>query len=236
MEVKKSEKADLQSKKFIFTQVGLFVSLAILYGLFNMHTSNIEIAIVQKEEEPVVMEAPPITRPEEAPKPRVQKVVAPTISEKFEVVENTVELEDTDLFNPETDEDTPNYAGLPTGTPNDGEAFIEEDVPVFKAEINPDFQGGGAQSNNKFRIWVQKNVKYPKLAEENGVSGAVNIQFVIGQDGVIRDIKVISSPDRSLSDEVIRVLKSSPKWTPGKQREKPVSVIGTIRIVFNIGA
>lgn len=235
MEVKKSEKAELQGKKFIFSQIGIFVSLLAVYGLFSMHTNNIEIDVVQREAEPAVIETPPIIRPDEAPKPRVQKVVAPTISEKFEVVENTVELEDTDLFNPETDEDTPNYAGLPTGTPNDGDAFIDEDIPIFRSDVMPDFQGAGAKSNEKFRIWVQKNVRYPKLAEDNGVSGAVNLQFVIGKDGFIRDIKVISSPDRSLSDEVIRVLNSSPKWTPGLQRENPVSVIATLRIVFNIG-
>lgn len=234
MEVKKSEKADLQSKKFLFTQIGLLVSLVALYGLFNVSAGNIEIEVVQKEEEPPVMETPPITRPDEPTKPRVQKVVAPTISEKFEVVENTVELEDTDIFNPESDEDTPNYAGLPTGVPSEGELFIDEDVPVFKAEINPNFQNAGDKSNEKFRQWVQKAVKYPQLAQDNGVSGAVNLKFVIGKDGRVGNVEVLSSPDRSLTEEVIRVLNSSPAWTPGKQREKPVSVIGTIRIVFTL--
>lgn len=234
MEVKKSAKADLQSKKLFFTEIGLFLSLIALYGLFEVHSGAIELEVVQKEEEPAVIETPPITRPDEPDKPRVQKVVAPTISERFEVVDNTVELENTDMFNPETDEDTPNYVGLPTGTPNDGEAFIEEDVPVFKAEVNPDFQGAGAKSNEKFRQWVQKSVKYPQIALDNNTSGAVNLKFVIGQDGHIKDIVVLSSPDRSLTDEVIRVLKASPKWTPGKQREKPVSVFGTIKIVFTL--
>lgn len=234
MEVKKSAKADLQGKKFMFSQIGLIVALLALYGAFNMHSSNIELQAVQATEEPAVMEAPPITRPEdETPKPRVQKVVAPTISEKFEVVENTVEIENTDMFNPETDEDTPNYAGLPTGVPVDGD-ILDEDIPVFKAEINPDFMGAGAKSNDEFRKWVQKTVKYPQIAADNGVSGAVSLKFVIGQDGKLRDITVINSPDSFLSEEVIRVLKSSPAWTPGKQREKPVSVIGTIRIVFNL--
>lgn len=234
MEAKKSAKADLQSKKFLFTQIGLFISLMAVYGVFSMSANAIELEVVQKEEEPAVIETPPITREDEPDKPRVQKVVAPTISERFEVVDNTVELENTDMFNPESDEDTPNYAGLPTGTPNDGEAFLDEDIPVFKAEINPDFQGAGAKSNEKFRLWVQKAVKYPQIAMDNNTSGAVNLKFVIGQDGKIKNIEVLSSPDSSLSKEVIRVLESSPAWTPGKQREKPVSVIGTIRIVFTL--
>lgn len=235
MEIKKSKKADLQGKKFMFTQIGLLVSLIALYGLFNVSASNIEIEVVQKEEEPAVMETPPITRPDEPDKPRVQKVVAPTISEKFEVVENTVELEDTDIFNPESDEDTPNYAGLPTGTPSEGDLFlIEEDVPVYKAEVNPDFMKAGANSQAKFQEWVKKNVKYPQLAQDNNVTGAVNLKFVIGKDGRVGSIEVLSSPDRSLTEEVMRVMTSSPAWTPGKQREKPVSVIGTIRIVFTL--
>lgn len=234
MEAKKSAKADLQGKKFLFTQIGLFISIMAIYGMFTMSASAIELEVVQKEEEPAVIETPPITREDEPDKPRVQKVVAPTISERFEVVDNTVELENTDMFNPESDEDTPNYAGLPTGVPNDGEAFIEEDIPVFKAEVNPNFQNGGPKSNELFRLWVQKAVKYPQIAMDNNTSGAVNLKFVIGQDGKIRDITVLSSPDSSLSNEVIRVLKASPAWTPGKQREKPVSVIGTIRIVFTL--
>lgn len=236
MEIKKSEKADLQGKKLIFTQIGLVLSLLIVWGTFNISQGTITIQEVEKPVEEIISELPPVTRPEEQERPQAKllKVVAPTISDIIEVVDNSIELENEDIFNPEADEDLKVYTGLPTGTPNDGELILEEDVPVIKAEVNPDFRGAGAKSQDEYRKWVQATVKYPSLAQENGVVGAVVLKFVIGKDGRVGDITVLSSPDRSLSDEVTRVLKSSPAWTPGKQRDKPVSVYGTIRIVFQI--
>lgn len=235
MEIKKSDKADLQGKKLIFTQIGLVLSLLLTWGAFNISQGTISIQEIEKPVEEITAELPPVTRPEEErPQTKLLKVVAPTISDIIEVVDNSIELENEDIFNPEADEDLKVYTGLPTGTPNDGELILDEDVPVIKAEINPDFQGAGDKSNDKFRKWVQSAVKYPQLAQENGVVGAVVLKFVIGKDGRIGEITILSSPDRSLSDEVTRVLKSSPAWTPGKQRGKPVSVYGTVRILFQI--
>ncbi len=234
MELKKSKKADLQSKKGMFAQIGLIVSLLLITGMFNISQSKIEIEIVEAEEEEVVVELPPVTRPEEPVKQRVQKVVAPSITDKIEIVENEVELEETELFNPETDEFTPNWAGLPTGVPNDGDILIDDSAPVFKAEVDPTFGGeaGGKDSQNAFRKWVQKRVKYPAIVSESNISGAVSLRFVIGKDGKITDITVLSSPDKLLTEEVTRVMLAAPAWTPGLQREKPVPVYATIRVVF----
>ena len=237
MEIKKSEKADLQSKKFIFTQIGLLGSLLIIYAMFSANQGAVEIQAVAEAETEEIVDLPPVVRPEEPrPQEKILKVVAPTISSVIEVVDNTIDTEDSAIFNPEADEDLIVYSGLPTGTPNDGEMILDDDVPVFKAEIDPDFQGAGSmqKSNEKFRSWVQKNVRYPSIAEENNVTGAVNLKFIIGRDGKIKDITVLSSPDRSLTEEVQRVLRASPAWNPGKQRDKPVAVHGTIRIVFTL--
>ncbi len=236
MEVKKSAKVDLQAKKGVFAQVGLIASLLLIWGMFNIPQSELELEIVEAEEVEVVQDLPPVTRPEEPVKQKVQKVVAPSITDKIEVVDNEIELEETELFNPETDEHTPNWAGLPTGTPNDGELLLEDEAPVFKAEVSPTFDGkaGGKESQNAFRNWVQKRVKYPTIVQESNITGAVSLRFVIGKDGKVTDIQVLSSPDKLLTEEVKKVLLSSPAWTPGLQRDKAVPVYATIRIVFKL--
>ena len=95
----------------------------------------------------------------------------------------------------------------------------------------PSFQGGDL---NKFRNWVQERVRYPQIAQENGVSGKVVLSFVIEKDGTLTNIEVLQSPDRSLADEAVRVLKTSPKWEPGQQRNQPVRVKYTLPVDFRI--
>ena len=95
----------------------------------------------------------------------------------------------------------------------------------------PSFQGGDL---NTFRKWVQENLRFPQIALENGISGRVTLQFVIERDGRLTNIKVLQSPDRSLSEEATRVLNKSPKWSPGKQRNKPVRVSYTLPVDFRV--
>ena len=95
----------------------------------------------------------------------------------------------------------------------------------------PSFQGGDL---NKFRAWVQQNIRFPQIALENGIQGRVVLSFVIEKDGRLTNIQVLQTPDRSLSDEAIRVLQQSPKWSPGKQRNQPVRVRYTLPVEFRI--
>ena len=111
------------------------------------------------------------------------------------------------------------------------EEEIIEDAPLIKAEVMPTFQGGDL---NTFRQWVQKQLRYPQIALENNITGRVTLQFVIEKDGRLTGIKVLTSPDASLSEEAIRVVQSSPKWTPGKQRNQPVRVSFTLPVMFQL--
>ena len=86
------------------------------------------------------------------------------------------------------------------------EEEIVEEQPFLVAETMPSFQGG---SLNDFRNWVQSKVRYPAIAQENGISGKVVLTFVIEKDGRLTNIQVLQTPDRSLSDEAIRVLQQS---------------------------
>ena len=111
------------------------------------------------------------------------------------------------------------------------EENIEDDQPFVKVEEMPTFQGGDL---NKFRNWVQSKVRYPQIAQENNISGRVFLMFVVERDGSLTNIQVLQTPDTSLSDEAIRVLKTSPKWKPGKQRNQTVRVKYTLPIDFRI--
>ena len=95
----------------------------------------------------------------------------------------------------------------------------------------PSFQGGDL---NTFRTWVQQNVKFPQIALENGIQGRVVLSFVIEKDGRLTNIQVLQTPDRSLSEEAIRVLNKSPTWSPGKQRNQVVRVKYTLPVDFRV--
>ena len=111
------------------------------------------------------------------------------------------------------------------------EENIEDDQPFVKVESMPTFQGGDLL---KFRAWVQGRLRYPQIAQENGITGRVLLQFVIERDGTLTNIEVLQTPDRSLSDEAARVLKMSPKWKPGKQRNQAVRVKFTLPVDFRL--
>lgn len=118
----------------------------------------------------------------------------------------------------------------PVAEPEPVEEFVDEEIYVT-SEVMPTFQGGDL---GKFRSWVMQHVKYPSIALENGVQGNVVVKFVVEKDGTLSSFQVLQSPDKTLSEAAIEVLKKSPKWKPGKQRNKPVRVTYTLPISFNI--
>ena len=106
-----------------------------------------------------------------------------------------------------------------------------DDEVFVKVEQMPSFQGGDILT---FRKWVNSQIRYPKLAQENNISGRVVVLFCINRDGYLVDIRVLQTPDASLSEEVIRVLKTSPRWIPGMQRDVRVNVKYTMPFDFRI--
>lgn len=97
-----------------------------------------------------------------------------------------------------------------------------KDKPLMKVEIMPTFMGGDLMI---FRNWVQSRLQYPAVAQRNGIQGTVMVCFVVEIDGSLSEIKILQSPDPSLSQEVMRVVKSAPnKWKPGRQNGNVVRV------------
>ncbi len=226
MELKKSPKVDLQNKKGIFSLVGLVISLLLMIGMFSWSQAELQFEVVEQEQVVIDNDVVEITR-QEPPKVQPPKVQAPVISDILDVVKNTVELDDTsNLFSADVSEDTEVIEIEDIETV---EEIIEEEVPVLIAEKMPTFQGGDV---SVFRNWVLKNVVYPAIAEENNITGTVTCSFVVEKDGSVSNIEILRSPDKSLSDESTRVLKKSPKWSPGEQRGKAVRVKVIIPISF----
>ena len=107
----------------------------------------------------------------------------------------------------------------------------EEETKVFHVvEQMPSFPGGDAE----LMKFLSTHIKYPVVAEENGIQGRVIATFVVERDGSISDVKVIKSVDPSLDKEAIRVLKSMPKWIPGKQNGSAVRVKYTVPVTFRL--
>jgi TonB family protein len=101
--------------------------------------------------------------------------------------------------------------------------IIVEDMPKFK--------GGNL---DKFKLWVAQNLCYPESAVENEISGKVYIQFTINEKGNLVDAKLVKGVDPALDNEALRVIKSSPKWEPGKQGGEEVKVQFTMPVVFSL--
>ena len=106
----------------------------------------------------------------------------------------------------------------------------QDDKPFIKVEKMPTFNGGG--NLVVFQNWIQNNIRYPKQAMEKGIGGRVIFQFVVERDGTPTSFNVLQSPDKSLSDEVERIFKTSPKWEAGEQNGEKVRVLYTVPVVF----
>ena len=82
--------------------------------------------------------------------------------------------------------------------------------------------------------FLSKNINYPSISQENGVQGRVIVQFVVNTDGSIVEPVVMRGVDPYLDKEALRVIKMMPKWSPGKQRGKPVRVKYTVPVMFRL--
>ena len=225
MDVKKSPKASLEDKKMLFVMMGLVMVLSLLYIGFEWTDKEITVyaatdtSLLAEEEIEVVQTAQELPPPPPPP--------APEIVEILNVVEDNVEVASVEI-NTEDNKDKVVAISAPvTSAPIEE----EEDNVIFQVvEKMPSFPGGDAAL---FKF-LGDNVKYPVIAQENGVQGRVICQFVVNRDGTIVDVEVVRSVDASLDKEAIRVIKSMPKWSPGQQRGKPVRVKYTLPVNFKL--
>jgi protein TonB len=221
MEAKKTKKADLQSWRVLFFETGLILALVVVVGVFAWGRSDREVENFITPEVVVPAEVM-VNTTQNDPAPKVKLRPIQALSDYIEVVRGDITIEVPPwVFDPDI---------VWTPAPLTAEA-LEDDIPHFNAEEMPTFQGG---TINDFRSWVQSRLQYPRMAIENSIQGTVTLKFVIERDGSLSNIEEIATPDRSLTEEAIRVLKMSPKWSPGKQRNKPVRVFYILPVQFQL--
>lgn len=105
----------------------------------------------------------------------------------------------------------------------------EEVIPFMLVEQKPSFEGGDASG---FSVWVNHRLVYPYEAKQKGIQGRVTVQFIVGEDGAVRNVSVLQSAHALLDAEAIRVISASPKWEPGRQLGRAVPVTYTFPVVF----
>ena len=229
MEVKKSPKANLENKKLFYRELGLIVALGVILCAFEWSTSEKAESVIQQEEAaPIEVEEIPVTTEAPLPPPETPKI--PQLSDMIEVVNDDVVV-DTDLFISLEDEADMGVEIMDYVAEVAEETIEEAPIPFTLVEEKPSFNGGDA---NQFVRWVQSNMVFPEAARENGISGRIFVQFTIEPDGSLTNIKILRGLDPSLDQEVIRVVSSSPKWTPGKQRDKAVRVTYQFPVTFQL--
>lgn len=231
MEIKKSPKANLENKKFMFMEVGLIIALLLVLGAFEWSTTETSVSILEEEVAVVIEEEQvPITQEEQLPPPEVPK--EPVMSDVIDIVDDDIKVEDNFLISTEDDASLGVEIKDYVVEQQEEEVVEEEEIPFAVVEEKPKFQG--KDPNPGFTKWVFSKIVYPEIAKENGVQGRVTLQFTIDTDGSVKNVKVLRGVDSSLDKEAVRVVSSSPKWTPGKQRNKAVRVKYTFPVVFQL--
>ena len=225
MQVKKSENASLEKDKLVYVLMGLVFTLSLVFVALEWTEKEVtKYEVTDTEflfEDELDIQQTTQETPPPPPPPAVQEV------EVLNVVEDNVETESIEV-NTEDDKAEEVVIAAPVEAPVEEE---EEEVVFVIVESMPEFPGG-QQALFKY---LSENVKYPVIAQENGIQGRVICQFVVNKDGSIVDVEVVrSGGDPSLDKEAVRVIKSMPKWKPGKQRNQPVRVKFTLPVNFKL--
>jgi protein TonB len=181
--------------------------------------------------------ASPMVQAPSAPPPRAEaavKYVAPVVVDSIMPFDNTKILT-ADLMTVTTlDQGVGIGQGIIGGTGTETGILSEFEGgegngPFMLVEVMPTFKGGDI---NNFREWIIKRTVYPQMASDNGIEGIVYVTFIVETDGSVTNVNVTKGVDPLLDNEAIRVVASSPKWEPGRQRGEPVRVRFSIRLNF----
>lgn len=227
MKTIKSPKADLETKRFLFFEIGCIIALGVIlisFGLRTFEKQEIDfnynkLDIEQEEMIEITQQEKPLPPP---PAPFQSTSI-------IEIVENDTEVEDELEIDVEIDQETMIEPYVPIFFDEiEDEENQEENLIFVIVESMPDFPGGDST-----RLWyLKENIKYPSLAREAGIQGVVYVTFVVEKNGQIRDVKVLRGIGGGCDEEAIRVVESMPNWIPGKQRNVPVRVQFNMPIRF----
>ncbi len=242
MKLKKSNRADLEDKRIIFLEVGFIITQLICLGFLEWkspvdYSQKVYVTLPDMEFEEEVI---PVTR-QEYETPKVDAVVlaraeldkargklaGPNI---LRIVDDAAEISDELTVGDQEADQSTQVAVVDIKDVVVEEEAVEEEI-FFIVEEMPKFNGGDL---SEFQKYCQQNIIYPEIAMDNNISGVVIVQFVVNKEGEVEQAKVIRGVNPALDEEALRVVNSSPKWTPGKQRNVPAKVRFTVPIRFMI--
>lgn len=230
MEVKKSSKADLEGRKTLFLEIGLCASLLMMIGAFAWGQGKREAPAPPPADEEFVETEIVEQTVQEVP---VMQIPTPAqvlsvLSDHIEIVTNDKQVATNDVF-------------ADFSMDNSAVAHVTSAVEIKGTEGMPDFFENVAfmpkfngQDYNAFIPWIMTRIRYPEMALQMGTQGTVMVRFIVRPDGSLTDIEVTSNTDRSLNAEALRVVKQSPKWTPGRQITEPVPVRIEVPVEFKL--
>jgi len=229
---RKTPKADLENKRSTWRALGFIASLALIlvalswtsYDVIVHQVVNAEADLLDDEEIPINVVTPP------PPPPPPQQTTVIEIVDDEEEIEIELEIDDIEL-----DEDTEIEI-------IEDDDDVEDDTPFMIVENMPalaqckSLRGDERHQCTQMEIikYVSKNTKYPLIAKESGIQGTVFVYFVVGRDGYVKDVKILREVDPRLDKEAKRVVETLPRFEPGQQRGKSVSVQYTIPVKFII--
>ena len=234
MEIKKSPQADLRRTIPLSLAMGFVLALGILYTALEwtstkddstddmtaLNIADIDDALIINEQQQEQPEPEP-----EAP----QEVVEVALPEEFKVVDDSKEVAKISIVSVDQDRELP----PPPVIVQPVQTVEEPEDQIFEIVENPAVPPTGDIPS--LLKWIANHIEYPQSALDNNIQGKVVLRFVVEKDGSIGDIIVARKVDPALDKEAVRVLKSMPKWTPGKQRGKPVRSYFTLPVAFVLG-
>ena len=225
MEEKKSPKANLENKKLMFIQIGMIISLLIAWAAFEYKSYDKRQLdeSFKRQAENIEEDLVEITKQEEQ---KPQPVEVPQQTTQLEIVDDNVETKDIEI-NAEVDQQEVIEEYVPVEV--EEEEVQEQEIFQIVEEM-PAYPGG----DQKLMEYVAKNIKYPQIARETGIQGRVFVGFVVEPDGSVSNVKVLRGIGGGCDEEAMRVVKSMPKWKPGKQRGKAVRVSYMLPVNFKL--
>lgn len=228
METKKNKKYDLERRRPVFFGIGMIISLSLALVAFEWKSEIDPIIIPEEPEEEIwyVMIDPIVTKQDQPKPPK------PIKQEKQVIDQATIIKEVTEEFSEETDEPDFDLGQIDIEISDD--AFKKEekptDAPFLIVEEMPSFPGG----ERALLEHIANNLKYPRGAQRMGIQGRVSVKFIIDEEGRITNIEIVRGIGAGCDEEAIRVLKTLPKFSPGKQRGQPVKVQMQLPINFKL--
>jgi periplasmic protein TonB len=224
MEAKKTEKADLSKKTGLFFSIGLIFTLFLTERAFDYKQFDEKVDLLAGKSTNTfeeMIEVPPTEQPP-PPAPVIQQPQIVEVPDEEEI------KEDLNIkFDVEVTEDTKVEAVQVVA--EEPKEEVDEIFTVVEETATP--KGGMAA----FYKYMGDKIKYPAQARRMGVEGKVFVQFVIGKDGSISDVKVVKGIGAGCDEEAVRVVQGSPAWNPGKQRGKAVKQRYTVPVFFKLG-